>query len=70
MKECVGQMLGCKEVCGLMIFIFYMLGLDIIKCEYVVFGMKVNFLLFDDIDQLVLFKELIEGLIEDDKVFL
>lgn len=53
-----------------MIFIFYMLGLDIIKCEYVVFGMKVNFLLFDDIDQFVLFKELIEGLIEDDKVFL
>lgn len=61
-------MLGCKEVCGLMIFIFYILGLDIIKCEYVVLGMKFNFFLFDDIDQVVLFKELIEGLIEDDKV--
>lgn len=53
-----------------MIFIFYMLGLDIIKCEYVVLGMKLNFLLFDDSDQVVLFKELIEGLIEDDKVLL
>ncbi len=33
-------------------------------------GMKANFSLFDDTDQLALLKELTEGLIEDDKVLL
>ncbi len=51
-----------------MISTFHTLGLDIIKREYAALGMKSNFSLFDDTDQLALLKELTEGLIEDDKV--
>lgn len=68
MKERVGQTLGRKEARGLMISTFHTLGLDIIKREYAALGMKANFSLFDDTDQLALLKELTEGLIEDDKV--
>ncbi len=53
-----------------MISTFHTLGLDIIKREYAALGMKSNFSLFDDTDQLALLKELTEGLIEDDKVLL
>ncbi|VEC58793.1 ATP-dependent DNA helicase [Escherichia coli] len=53
-----------------MISTFHTLGLDIIKREYAALGMKANFSLFDDTDQLALLKELTEGLIEDDKVLL
>ncbi|EYX69739.1 DNA helicase Rep, partial [Escherichia coli] len=70
MKERVGQTLGRKEARGLMISTFHTLGLDIIKREYAALGMKANFSLFDDTDQLALLKELTEGLIEDDKVLL
>ncbi|KAI3490525.1 hypothetical protein L1887_45360 [Cichorium endivia] len=67
MKERVGQTLGRKEARGLMISTFHTLGLDIIKREYAALGMKSNFSLFDDTDQVALLKELTEGLIEDDK---
>ena len=70
MKERVGQTLGSKEARGLMISTFHTLGLDIIKREYAALGMKSNFSLFDDTDQVALLKELTEGLIEDDKVLL
>ena len=70
MKERVGQTLGRKEARGLMISTFHTLGLDIVKREYAALGMKANFSLFDDTDQLALLKELTEGLIEDDKVLL
>ena len=53
-----------------MISTFHTLGLDIIKREYAALGMKSNFSLFDDTDQVALLKELTEGLIEDDKVLL
>ncbi|WP_258794200.1 UvrD-helicase domain-containing protein, partial [Klebsiella pneumoniae] len=59
-----------KEARGLMISTFHTLGLDIIKREYAALGMKSNFSLFDDTDQVALLKELTEGLIEDDKVLL
>jgi len=70
MKERVGQTLGRKEARGLMISTFHTLGLDIIKREYAALGMKSNFSLFDDTDQVALLKELTEGLIEDDKTVL
>lgn len=41
-----------------------------IKREYAALGMKSNFSLFDDTDQVALLKDLTEGLIEDDKVIL
>ena len=59
MKERVGQTLGRKEARGLMISTFHTLGLDIIKREYAALGMKSNFSLFDDTDQVALLKELI-----------
>ena len=42
-----------------MISTFHTLGLDIIKREYAALGMKSNFSLFDDTDQLALLKELL-----------
>lgn len=68
MKERVGQTLGRKEARGLLISTFHTLGLEIIKREHAALGMKANFSLFDDTDQLGLLKELTEGLIEEDKV--
>lgn len=70
MKERVGQTLGRKEARGLMISTFHTLGLEVIKREYAALGMKSNFSLFDDTDQVALLKDLTEGLIEDDKVVL
>ncbi len=70
MKERVAQTLGRKEARGLMISTFHTLGLDIIKREYAALGMKANFSLFDDTDQVALLKELTEDLIEDDKTVL
>lgn len=67
MKERVAQTMGRKEARGLMISTFHTLGLEIIKREYSALGMKANFSLFDDTDQLGLVKALTEGLLEDDK---
>lgn len=70
MKERVSQTLGRKETRGLMIATFHTLGLEIIKREYVALGMKSNFSLFDDQDQMALLKDLTEQWLENDKVLL
>ncbi|HEJ9095917.1 TPA: DNA helicase Rep [Serratia odorifera] len=70
MKERVAQTLGRKEARGLMISTFHTLGLDIIKREYKALGMKSNFSLFDDRDQLALLKELTKQWLEEDKTLL
>ncbi len=70
MKERVAQTLGCKEAKGLMISTFHTLGLEIIKREYKALGMKSNFSLFDDQDQLALLKELTFDHLEEDKELL
>ncbi|EJD6036827.1 MULTISPECIES: DNA helicase Rep [Morganella] len=67
MKERVAQTLGRKETKGLMISTFHTLGLEIIKREYKALGMKSNFSLFDDQDQLALLKELTFDHLEEDK---
>ena len=59
MKERVAQTLGRKEARGLMISTFHTLGLDIIKREFSALGMKSNFSLFDDTDQVALLLYLI-----------
>lgn len=70
MKERVAQTLGRKEAKGLMISTFHTLGLEIIKREYKALGMKSNFSLFDDQDQLALLKELTFEHLEEDKELL
>ncbi|HDF2343996.1 TPA: DNA helicase Rep [Morganella morganii] len=70
MKERVAQTLGRKEAKGLMISTFHTLGLEIIKREYKALGMKSNFSLFDDQDQLALLKELTFDHLEEDKELL
>lgn len=70
MKERVAQTLGRKEARGLQISTFHTLGLDIIKREYVALGMKANFSLFDDQDQLALLKELTQPWLQEDKELL
>ncbi|MBT0333067.1 DNA helicase Rep [Morganella morganii subsp. morganii] len=70
MKERVAQTLGRKEAKGLMISTFHTLGLEIIKQEYKALGMKSNFSLFDDQDQLALLKELTFDHLEEDKELL
>lgn len=67
MKERIGQTLGKKEARGLIISTFHTLGLEIIKREYKALGIKANFSLFDDQDQLALLKELTSDLLEEDK---
>ncbi len=67
MKERVAQTMGRKEARGLMISTFHTLGLEVIKREYAALGMKSNFSLFDDQDQLALLKELTEKWLENDK---
>ncbi|MCW2257276.1 ATP-dependent DNA helicase Rep [Providencia alcalifaciens] len=67
MKERVAQTLGKKEARGLIISTFHTLGLEIIKREYKALGIKANFSLFDDQDQMALLKELTSDLLEEDK---
>ncbi|EHD19700.1 MULTISPECIES: DNA helicase Rep [Brenneria] len=70
MKERVAQTLGRKETRGLTIATFHTLGLEIIKREYAALGMKANFSLFDDQDQMALLKDLTEQWLENDKTLL
>lgn len=70
MKERVAQTLGRKESRGLLISTFHTLGLEIIKRDYAALGMKANFSLFDDQDQLALLKELSEKWLDNDKTLL
>ncbi|EKT61647.1 DNA helicase Rep [Providencia sneebia] len=67
MKERVAHTLGRKEARGLIISTFHTLGLEIIKREYKALGIKANFSLFDDQDQMALLKELTFDLLEEDK---
>ncbi|MBC8947582.1 DNA helicase Rep [Xenorhabdus sp. TS4] len=67
MKERVAQTLGRKETRGLMISTFHTLGLEIVKREYKALGMKSNFSLFDDQDQMALLKDLTADLLQEDK---
>ncbi|MBD2814351.1 DNA helicase Rep [Xenorhabdus sp. Flor] len=67
MKERVAQTLGRKETKGLLISTFHTLGLEIVKREYKALGMKSNFSLFDDQDQMALLKDLTADLLEEDK---
>lgn len=70
MKERVTQTLGKKEARGLLVSTFHTLGLEIVKREYTALGIKSNFSLFDDQDQMALLKELTEPWIKQDKVIL
>ncbi len=67
MKERVSQTLGKQESRGLMVSTFHSLGLDIIRREYKILGLKAGFSLFDDQDQLALLKELTEKQLDGDK---
>lgn len=50
MRECVVYFIGKEKIKGLIIFIFYMLGFEIFKCEYKLFGFKFGMMLFDEYD--------------------
>lgn len=67
MKERVAQSMGRKEARGLWISTFHTLGLEIIKREHKVVGLKPGFSLFDDQDSLALLKDLTEDELEGDK---
>ncbi|MFT5235423.1 MAG: ATP-dependent DNA helicase Rep [Shewanella sp.] len=67
MKERVAQSMGRKEARGLWISTFHTLGLEIIKREHKVIGLKPGFSLFDDQDSLALLKELTEDELDGDK---
>ncbi|WOT04888.1 DNA helicase Rep [Shewanella youngdeokensis] len=67
MKERVSQSMGRKEARGLWISTFHTLGLEIIKREHKVVGLKPGFSLFDDQDTLALLKELSLDELEEDK---
>ena len=67
MKERVAQSIGKQLSRGLWISTFHTLGLEIIKKEYKVVGLKAGFSLFDDQDTLALLKELTENELQEDK---
>ncbi len=67
MKERVAQTLGKGEARGLWISTFHTLGLDIIRREHKVLGLKPGFSLFDDQDTLALLKELTADELNEDK---
>ncbi len=67
MKERVAQSIGKQLSRGLWISTFHTLGLEIIKKEYKVAGLKAGFSLFDDQDTLALLKELTENELQEDK---
>ncbi|MCL1058490.1 DNA helicase Rep [Shewanella gelidimarina] len=67
MKERVSKSMGRKEARGLWISTFHTLGLEIIKREHKVVGLKPGFSLFDDQDTLSLLKELTQDELDEDK---
>ncbi|GAA4891594.1 DNA helicase Rep [Ferrimonas pelagia] len=67
MKERIAGTLGKGEARGLRISTFHTLGLDIIRREHKVLGLKPGFSLFDDQDTLALLKELTEDELLEDK---
>ncbi|WP_392565558.1 DNA helicase Rep [Utexia brackfieldae] len=70
MKERIAQALGKKEARGLHISTFHTLGLEIIKREHKAIGIKSNFSLFDDQDQMAILKDLTEPWFNGDKELL
>lgn len=70
MKERVAKAMGRKETRGLWISTFHTLGLEIIKREHKVIGLKAGFSLFDDQDTFALLKELTEKELQEDKELL
>ena len=67
MKERVAKSMGRQEARGLWISTFHTLGLEIIKREHKIIGLKPGFSLFDDQDSLALLKELTEDEFDGDK---
>lgn len=67
MKERIAHSLGKQEARGLKISTFHTLGLDIIRSEHALLGLKANFSLFDDQDQVAILKELTQPWLEGDK---
>ncbi|QIZ78025.1 DNA helicase Rep [Ferrimonas lipolytica] len=67
MRERIAQSLGKGEARGLRISTFHTLGLDIIRREHKILGLKPGFSLFDDQDSLALLKELTEDEYDGDK---
>lgn len=67
MKERISTTLSKKETRGLLISTFHTLGLNIIKSEHQHLGIKSNFSLFDEQDQLGLLNELTDVWIKGDK---
>ncbi len=67
MRERIAHSLGKGEARGLRISTFHTLGLDIIRREHKILGLKAGFSLFDDQDSLALLKELAESEYDGDK---
>ena len=67
MKERVASTMGKTDARGLKVSTFHTLGLNIIKKEVKVLGIKAGFTLFDDKDTLALLKDLTEEEFGDDK---
>ncbi len=59
MRERIGKTLDKKQTRGIKICTFHTLGFDILKQEYRHLGMKSSLTLFDDHDQIALFKQLL-----------
>ncbi len=67
MKHRVSKMLGDKAAIGLTVSTFHNLGLNIIRREHKVLGIRANFTIFDDQDSLSLMRELCKKDIDADK---
>lgn len=67
MKERVAQTLGRKEARGLTVSTFHTLGLNLIKKELALLGLKPGFSLFDDQDSMKLLAELTMNELDGDK---
>jgi ATP-dependent DNA helicase Rep len=67
MKERVAKTLGKDKAKGLTVSTFHTLGLEMIRREHKLLGLKSSFSLFDDQDQLALLKTLTEESLDGDK---
>lgn len=67
MRERIALSLSKQEARGLKISTFHTLGLDIIRKEYKHIGIKANFSLFDDQDQIALLNDLTAQQLAGDK---
>ncbi|WP_210330375.1 DNA helicase Rep [Aliikangiella sp. G2MR2-5] len=67
MKARVTKMLGETAAKGLIVSTFHNLGLNIIRREHKVLGIKQNFTIFDDQDSLALMRELCKKGVDADK---